>query len=597
MMHDITRLTTTSGNDQFYPTPDNIAGKMLAKVDWDMVDTVLEPSAGKGDLVKCAVKEWYARNPRWRDKKLDVDCIEVDPYLQQILKYNFSPEARKDISNRYYELDRKSYSDRTSTENLELKCLREKIDIATSATVRIIHDDFLTYRGNKRYSLILMNPPFANGDLHLLKALEIQKNGGQVICLLNAETIRNPYTNTRKLLMQKLNEYEAKIQYVENAFTDAERRANVDVAIIQVTIPHTVPKSTIYERLEKAEEQNNFIHQATELTVNNYLEQMIQHYNVESAAGLELIHEYSAMVPYMQTRLKTESNPNPYGRAILTLSIGTDSNILQSIDVNEYLKAVRLKYWTGLFENPKFTERLTSNLREEYLGTVQKMSDYEFSMHNIQQVLAEMNVQLLGGVQETIMALFDKLTTEHTWYPESKGNVHYFNGWKTNKAHKIGKKCIIPTSGMFSSYAWKNETFEVSNAYKVISDIEKVFNYLDGGLTQEIDLEDRLNAANDAGITRNIECKYFKIDIFKKGTTHIKFTNMDIVDRFNIYAAKKRNWLPPSYGKAEYSNMTAEEQSVIDDFQGEEAYNKVLMRKDYYLSDPAQTNSLLMLGE
>ena len=36
-------------NKDFYPTPSTLAGKMLAKVDWKKVNTILEPSAGKGD--------------------------------------------------------------------------------------------------------------------------------------------------------------------------------------------------------------------------------------------------------------------------------------------------------------------------------------------------------------------------------------------------------------------------------------------------------------------------------------------------------------------------------------------------------------------
>jgi len=37
MRPDITGLTVTEGNDQFYPTPDNVAGKMLAGIDWECI--------------------------------------------------------------------------------------------------------------------------------------------------------------------------------------------------------------------------------------------------------------------------------------------------------------------------------------------------------------------------------------------------------------------------------------------------------------------------------------------------------------------------------------------------------------------------------
>lgn len=51
-----------------------------------------------------------------------------------------------------------------------------------------------------------MNPPFSNGEQHLLKALELQKSGGHIICLLNAETLNNPFTLARKELLRVLEE-------------------------------------------------------------------------------------------------------------------------------------------------------------------------------------------------------------------------------------------------------------------------------------------------------------------------------------------------------------------------------------------------------
>jgi phospholipid N-methyltransferase len=50
-MTDITYLTTTEGNDQFYPTLPELAAKMLEGINWKTVQTVLESSAGKGNLV------------------------------------------------------------------------------------------------------------------------------------------------------------------------------------------------------------------------------------------------------------------------------------------------------------------------------------------------------------------------------------------------------------------------------------------------------------------------------------------------------------------------------------------------------------------
>ena len=66
--------------------------------------------------------------------------------------------------------------------------------------------------------------------------------------------------------------------------------------------------------------------------------------------------------------------------------------------------------------------------------------------------------------------------------------------------------------------------------------------------------------------------------------------------KLNLYGSQKKGWLPPTYGKKAYKDMTAEEKSVIDDFEGEEAYNEVMAKANYYLA-PVTNNNLLMLGE
>lgn len=88
------RLIQTIDNDEFYPTPATLVKRMLAGIDWNMVQTVLEPSAGKGDILReVALATESVRHD------MDIDCIEADASLRQVLRYNFS-EERKDSLNR-----------------------------------------------------------------------------------------------------------------------------------------------------------------------------------------------------------------------------------------------------------------------------------------------------------------------------------------------------------------------------------------------------------------------------------------------------------------------------------------------------------------
>ena len=112
--------------------------------------------------------------------------------------------------------------------------------------VYIVHDDFMSYDTRKHYDLILMNPPFSEADSHLLKAIQMQEVcGGKVLCICNAETLLNPYSAKRKVLMNKLHSLDAKVNFVDNAFVSAERKTDVRVALIYVDIPEVKHESDI----------------------------------------------------------------------------------------------------------------------------------------------------------------------------------------------------------------------------------------------------------------------------------------------------------------------------------------------------------------
>lgn len=517
-------------NSEFYPTPSELAGKMLGMLDWKYIKTVLEPSAGKGDLVTFAKK--MCRSLR-RSDDVEFDCIELDPNLQAML-----------VGNEF----------------------------------RLVCDDFLRYDTIKKYDAIIMNPPFSEGAEHLLKAISMQKRyGGQIVCLLNAETIRNPYCNVRKLLVNTLNELDARIVFVSDSFKHAERKTDVEVAIIALNISAPHHESDIYDNLHRAAEEAEASSEPTALAFGSEIEQLIQQYKVECAAGIELLRQYEAMKPYI-----LDSFDNEYSRPIIELKVDGSG---YGCAINEYVKKVRCKYWSHLFKKTDFLSRLTSSLQNEYYEMLRTLVDYEFSHFNIMQISCKMGGEIIEGVQREIFVLFDKLSAEHSC--DNAANVHYYNGWKTNKAKAVGMKAIIPAYDVFSNYSWDKGTFNLNRAYHILSDLEKALNYLDGNLTAEVNLELRLRVAQQAGVTRKINCKYFAVDFYKKGTCHIKFHDRRIVDALNIYVGKCRNYIPPYYGKVNYSDLSEEDKILVNEFQGKDVYAEVFTNQSAYMFDAA----------
>lgn len=491
-------ITTDEAREGFYPTPPNVVEKLLEGIEWYMIENVLEPSAGKGNLVDGIAAAWRKECYRNRDH-LPVDCIEIDPYLRSILQYEYGgqheAEMRRRIreleENREYDYTLHRYVCRNPSDEAERLELNAELDKRNAAECRIVHDNFLTFNSRKRYGLIVMNPPFSNGDAHLLHAIELQsRHGGMIRCVLNAETLLNPYTNRRKVLRAKLHELGADVSYLDGAFSDGERKTDVRVVIVKIDIKAPeAGTSEIYERLKAAAEVEEAVpDDVTDLAVADFLSQIVTQFNVEVDSGLALIREYKAMQPYI---LQSLSKEDKYNKPILALRVDGD-NEYTDLNVNRYLRLTRRKYWEALFTKKEFTGQLTSNLREKYQGMVSKMENYDFTLFNIQQIMLEMNAEMQRGVQDTIVALFERMTQQHSWYPECEKNIHYYSGWKTNKAHKINSKVILPVNGMFSSYSWEKDTFSLHNAYSTISDIEKVFEYLDGNMSAHVDLRGTL---------------------------------------------------------------------------------------------------------
>jgi len=124
--------------EQFYPTPEAL-GRQMARQLKGNVKSVLEPSAGKADLIK-AIKSEY----RWGCPYKFYTC-EISPELTHIL----TGEGYPVIGNDFLEFEPRGYV----------------------------------------FDAVVMNPPFSNGIDHFMKAWEVVKEGGQVVCLLNESAL------------------------------------------------------------------------------------------------------------------------------------------------------------------------------------------------------------------------------------------------------------------------------------------------------------------------------------------------------------------------------------------------------------------------
>lgn len=166
-------------NKDFYPTPSHVISQMIAQT--DILDKViLEPSAGKGDIV---------------DYLKDNGCGRV-------LAYEINENLRTILST---------------------KC-------------QILGNDFLKSDPTdySHVDMIIMNPPFHNADKHIIHAFNNAPEGCEIIALCNQETVSKDY---RYGEFGKILQDYGTHDNLGNCFNMAERSTNVDVALIRLYKP------------------------------------------------------------------------------------------------------------------------------------------------------------------------------------------------------------------------------------------------------------------------------------------------------------------------------------------------------------------------
>lgn len=130
------------------------------------------------------------------------------------------------------------------------------------------------------------------------------KDGGQVVCLLNAQTIKNPYSYDRQRLMKRLDELGATIEYMAGSFVQAKRGTDTEIAMIYASVDYSKNEdSMILEHLRPVHKYADTIDSKhyEALAKGNFIDAILDRYNFEVECGIKLIQEYYALGPLIRS--------------------------------------------------------------------------------------------------------------------------------------------------------------------------------------------------------------------------------------------------------------------------------------------------------
>lgn len=472
-------------DSEFFPTPKAVIDMMLApyKSKYGLLTTytsILEPSAGKGDILDYIADGCCHR-------ALRLYAIERNPELAYILQG-------------------KKY--------------------------RVLANDFLEYRPEHRFDLIVMNPPFSVGAEHLLHAWDIL-HSGDIVCLLNAETLANPCTRERQLLAEIIREH-GTVEQLGDCFRTAERKTDVQVALVRLTKASAEDDLRFEFSLPDDVEEDDGLsldgdHSGTGLARVDHLGAMLRQYDETKRAFVGYCRAIEGM--------KFFSEGICAGKVLDIAAASHSGSEDNRTRLNDFTDSLRLEAWRSILDKLGIDKYLTKGLREKFKVHGDAAGSLALTRENIRSIVSQIMLNVNTIMQQAVVDVFDVFTRYH------EDNRIHIEGWKTNSAWKVNRKVILPywiryDSGLRVSFALQYAKWDD------YADIDKVMCWLTGKRIEDIvTISQALEASFSSDASGKCRSEFFECRYFKKGTLHIVFRDENLWAKFNSTACKGKNWI------------------------------------------------------
>lgn len=482
-------------NLQFYPTPPELARRAWEKFKNRDFTRVLEPSAGEGHLADAYPRDYY------RGGGSPIDCIELDVTKHPLL--------------------------------------REK-------GLDVVGLDFLQFDGaGAMYSHIIMNPPFAQGAQHVLKAWDMLYDG-EIVAILNAETIRNPFSKEREMLVRLIAQ-NGEVEFHQGAFAmeDAERKTDVEVALVYLRKEAPFYQDMMGDimdglKVDQAEDGlADGFEQKNEMALpTSYIENSVINFNAAVEAMRQAVFaEARAQIYAARTGRSMEEMNNDKGQK------PTDGSLeFVQHELHKRYRDLKNRAWTGIVRSTEVLSKMSSAAQKRLESEFEQIKRLEFTLSNVYGFLAGL-MGKRGEIQiQMALDVFDEITRYYT------DNTVFYRGWKSNDKHRTCGIRLKTTRFVLPHHKSESWQHNLSwDSMRLLADFDKVFAMLDSKIEPEISLHSvfstQLNALRGGA---RVSSSYFDVRYYPGiGTIHFFPRDKKLIDRLNRLVGRERQWLPP----------------------------------------------------
>ena len=480
---------------EFYPTPDHVIEIMLAGLDLAGT-TVLEPSAGSGNIVECV-------------KALGAQVIACEKH----------PDLAYLVSS---------------------KCQLLKPNFFDVNATEVSHIDF-----------IIMNPPFSNADRHIKHAWDIAPEGCHIVALCNAETLKNRYSSRRVELIELIEKH-GYWQNIGEAFNVAERTTDIEIGLVKMFKPKSGDDEFSDYLFDMNDEQEQTV-QGSGIMRHNEIREIVNRY----VGAVKMFDSVMASNKAINNLIQPISNGLGIGfGAYQTYT----SRGVQSKDITRetFKKELQKSAWASVFEKMKMDKYVTIGVMSDINKFVEQQQQVPFTMGNIFKMIEIIIGTHSGRMDKVLVEVFDRICSLSADNSEAGEKWKTNSNYKVNRRFIDTWICEYdkrwPTDHVKIRIGSRNETL-IDDTTKALCFITGK-NY---DKVMEMEYSNRMGVKELCRRSLYIFFGYnitpwgewvqwnefFRVRGYKKGTMHFEFIDEDVWMEFNRRVAKIKGWALP----------------------------------------------------
>jgi hypothetical protein len=418
----------------------------------------------------------------------------------------------------------------------------------------VLAADFLGFHEPQKFDVIVMNPPFNDGDSHVLHAWGLLADGGELVAILNKETIANLYSAERKLLAGII-ESHGFTEDLGQAFSQAERRTNVETILVKLTKPKAKLQSfkgfasTAFEQDSVTDEE----FAKDPLAKSDYIKALCDRYKAAEAALIARNEAQKQLDFYLSGVGRNSSFYFSEDRK------DAREGLFVTPSLEHQLYVVKMKFWDELFDRSKLTERATSDFKAKFMSFAEQQVNMSFNYANCLEVL----ISVLGNSENIFKDAIDNVFKVGCSF--DKANTVHWEGWAHNDSWKWNKKLIIPYAFTWSERGGFSSGYGqyATRATDFLGDLDKVLSMISGepivvgsatAYNTHMSGLEYPGKGYSIAYSSWIESTFIRFKVHKKGTIHVEFLDPTLLKEFNRRAAEGKPWMPAksSYKQPKY---------------------------------------------